>query len=908
MKSLKRFFARLANFATRREQDERLHEEIEEHIELQTAENLRAGLSPIEARRRAMVKFGAVEAIKEDYRDVRGLPFIETLLQDLRYALRMLRKSPGFAVVAVLTLALGIGANIALFTIVNAVLLERLPFQDAEQLVRVTADFTGQRTTDVGLSIPELFDLRRSGIFSEIAGLLPISANLTESEDTAEPERIEAMIVDANYFSMLGVGAQLGRVLDRSDWRPGISDSAVISDGLWRRRFGADPAVLGKSIRIDNDMYSIVGVAPALFRHPGRGTEMEVGVWLSAGWIGLPFSPQPVRRAYLLQGGLGRLRPGLTPQIAQARINAMVSKLRRQFPNDYPEASGWTLRAVPLHDDLVGNVRPAMVTLLAAVGFVLLIACANVASLLLARSTARQREFAIRCALGAARGRIVRQLLTESVMLAAVGGVAGLAIAILGVQGLVRLSPTDLLRLHDVHVNGVVLAFTVALSIITGIVFGVAPAIQGSSAELQHVMRESSRSTTATGAVARLRAVLVVAEFALSLVLLVGAALLVQSFWRLQRVDLGFRPQSVFTLRLWLSQPNDPTSGPYFTHQARANFYKRVLYRVAALPGVQAAGGVSALPLTGARPRNSFVIEGRSLEAGDVPAAEEALATPGYFSALGIDLVRGRLFDEDDDARVRKVAVVSEAFVRKYFPCEDPIGKRFGPGTRVLNLGGPAQPPPPEWTTIVGVVRDVRTDAVELEAAPLIYRSEWQESSRNLTLTVRADGDAAALAESIRREVRGQDPNVPVYGASTMETVVASALSQPHFTMLLLVFFAATALLLSAVGIYGLMAYYVTQRTHEIGIRVALGAGQADVLRLLIGQGARLAAVGVAIGMAGAFAVTRAIGTLLYGVSPWDPTMFAGASLLLLGVALTACYIPARRAMGVDPMVALRYE
>ncbi len=783
----------LRNLFSSRRVDVDLDQEVYSHLEMLTDENIRAGMPLKEAQRAARIELGGIEQVKEQVREVRIGNWLHSVMSDCRYGVRQLRKNPGFTIVAVLTLALGIGANTALFTIVHAVLLKGLPFRDAGQLVRVTADFTGLRTRDVGLSIPELFDLRRSRIFSEIAGVMPISANLTETKETEEPERIEAVIVDANYFSMLGAGAQLGRVFDESDWQPGVSDVAVISDGLWRRRFGADPAVLGKRIRIDYDVYSIIGVAPASFRHPGRGTEMEVGVWLPAGWIASPFLPQPVRRAYLLQGGLGRLQPGLTPATAQARIDAMVSELRRQFPNDYPKEAGWTLREVPLHDDLVGNVRPALITLLAAVGFVLLIACANVGSLLLARSSARQREFAIRCALGAGRGRVVRQLLTESAMLAAVGGVAGLLIAVLGVDGLVRLSPTDLLRLHDVHVNGAVLAFTAGLSVLIGIVFGLAPAIQGSSAELQHVTRESSRAATATSGVARLRAVLVVSEFALALVLLVGAALLVQSFWRLERVDLGFRPESVLTARLWLSQPNDPSAGPYFTDQARVNFYKQVLDRVATLPGVQAAGGVSALPLNGSRPRNSFVIEGRSLEAGDVPAAEEAFATPGYFRALGIDLLRGRLFEEDDDARIRKVAVVSETFVRKYFPSEDPIGKRLGPGARVLTLGGPAQPAPPEWTTIVGVVRDVRTDAVDLEAAPLIYRPEWEASSHNITLTVRTEGDPAALAESIRREVRAVDPNVPVYGVRTMETVVASALSQRRFTMLVLACFAATA-------------------------------------------------------------------------------------------------------------------
>ncbi len=444
-----------------------------------------------------------------------------TFLQDLRYAVRTALRDRAFTIVAVLTLALGIGANTALFTIVNAVLLAPLPFHDPEQLVRVTADFPGQRTRDAGLSIPELFDLRRSGVFSDISGIWPVSANLTETE---EPERVETALVDAGYFAMLGVQPQVGRLFSVADAQPGITEVAVISDALWRRRFGADPGVIGRRIRVDNDRYSIIGVAPASFRHPGRGTETAVEVWAPAGWLASPFSPQPVRRAYPLQGGLGRLAPGVTPQMAQARLDTLAAEIRRQYPADYPPAAAWTWRVIPLQDDLVGNVRPALLLLLGAVGFVLLIACANVASLLLARSAARQREIAVRRALGAGRFRLIRQLLTESVLLSAMGGAAGLLIAVWGVDALVRISPADLSRLHGIAVNGQVLAFTAVLAVATGVAFGLAPALHGSRVDLNRVMRESSRGTTASGHVTRLRGALVVAEFALALVLLVGAA------------------------------------------------------------------------------------------------------------------------------------------------------------------------------------------------------------------------------------------------------------------------------------------------------------------------------------------------------------------------------------------------
>jgi len=417
-----------------------------------------------------------------------------TLIQDFRYALRTAWRDRAFSLIAVTTLALGIGANTALFTIVHAILLAPLPFRTPEQLVRVTADFNRQAVKDAGLSVPELFDLQQSGVFDEIGGVWPISANLTETD---EPERVETALVEAGYFTMLGISAQHGRVFDGSDKQPGITEVAVISDALWKRRFGADPGVLGRRIRIDNDMYSIIGVAPAAFRHPGRSTETDVEVWAPAGWAASPFPTQPIRRAYLLQGGLGRLKPGVSVAAAQQKIDALAERLRREFPADYPDGTGWALRVIPLHDDLVGNVRPALLTLLAAVGFVLLIACANVANLLLARSSARQREIAVRRALGAGRVRLVRQLLTESVLLAAVGGALGLFVAVWGVDGLVQLSPSSLPRLHDVGVNWTVLAFTTALSLLTGILFGLAPAIQGSHADLHQVIREAGRSATA---------------------------------------------------------------------------------------------------------------------------------------------------------------------------------------------------------------------------------------------------------------------------------------------------------------------------------------------------------------------------------------------------------------------------
>ncbi len=821
---------------------------------------------------------------------------MENLIQDVRHALRALRRDLGFAAVALITLALGIGANALIFSVVHAVILRPLPFPEPAQLVRLSADFERPAVRDAGLSALELFDLQaRSDLFTGVSGLFPISANMT---DVDEPQRVETLLVDTNYFALLGVCAQLGRAFTEADFAPGIAEVAVISDGLWRRLFGSDSRAVGKKVRIDGDLFTIVGVAPPAFRHPGRGIMNEVEMWAPSGWKASPY-PAPTRGGRFLQGALARLRPGVTLSAARARLEGLTRELRVEHPGDYPETAGWSLRLASLQDDLVARVRPVLLTLLGAVGFVLLIACANVANLLLVRATARRREIAIRKALGAGEGRLLRQLATEAGVLWLLGGALGLVLAWHGLPVLLALNPAPLPRGSEIAVDRTVLAFTALLSLLSGLLCALFPAWLARRTEVHPALKESSR--TAGGDRGGVRGALVVAETALALVLLVGAALLLRSAARLHAVDPGFEAAHVLTARLWLPQPNLPETGRYFRHETRGVLYRQVLARLAGLPGVEQAAGATSLPLDGSRSSVRFSVEGRPPLPGEAMSARNVIASPGYFPALRIPLRRGRLFDERDDERAPGAAVVSEAFARKFFPGEDPIGRRLLLPARRDQSADPL-------LTIVGVVGDVKADGLDVESPPVLYRSLLQDSILLLTLVLRTAGESGMLGETVRREVRQVDPDQPVYGVRTFEELAATALGPRRFVTSLLGLFALVSLVLAAVGIYGVTAYSVSRRTGEIGLRMALGARPRDVLRLVLGQGLALTAAGIGLGLLAAAALSRALGTFLFNVSATDPLAFGGIALLLAGVATAACAIPARRAAAVDPLVALRED
>jgi predicted permease len=811
---------------------------------------------------------------------------VENLIQDVRYGFRVLLRKPGFAAVAVLTLALGIGANTAIFSLVNAVLLRPLPFADADRLVLIKESLPKLGWLDLSTSAAEFLDYKDGNrVFEQIAGFTDQSLNLTGQ---GEPERVQAARVSASLFPLLGVQPQRGRAFSAEEDQLGNDRVVILSHGLWQRHFGSDENVIGKMVRLDDKPFTVVGVMPPSFQFPYAWTTFSKPAEL---WIPLALTDQEkkIRGSDFQYGVIGRLKPGVTLQQAQADIDSVAARTHEQYPDIYNDVQV-TASVVNVKDDAVKKVNTFLWILLGAVGLVLLIACANLANLLLARAVTRQKEIAIRSALGASGLRISRQLLTESMLLALFGGALGLLVAAWTMDLLIRFGPRDVPRLQDVRLDWQVLGFTLLVSMLTGILFGLAPVLQGSRLNLNEILKDAGGRASSAGGAGRLRNMLVVFETASALVLLIGAALLINSFIRLLRVPPGFDPEGVVIAQTALPLARYQKTGQLKTAQ------RQMLDRLAALPGVQAAGVTTNLPLVGDR-GIGFAIEGDPAET--VNTAYNAWVSNDYFRALGIQLRSGRGFKDDDREDTQPVVVVNETMQRRYWPDGEAVGKR-------IKWGGWGD----LWLTIVGVVTDVKVSTLEAETRAAIYMPIFQmpRARSNVIYVVRSSSDAAGVIAMIRREIRAVDSELPVYDIRTMNQVVADSVSERRFTMLLLVSFAVAALLLAAIGLYGVMSYAVTERTREIGIRMALGAERHDVLMLVVGRGMALAILGVALGLGAALALTRVMKTLLFEIGATDPLTFIGGAVLMTGTAFLACWIPARRATRMDPMIVLRYE
>ena len=822
-----------------------------------------------------------------------------TLWKDVQYAARVLLKSPGFTAVAVIAIALGVGANTAIFSVVNAVLLKPLSYRDPSQLVLIQHHYPklDLKATVSAAGYAYYRDNVKS--FSDVAAISGFSVNLTGE---GEPERLAGMQVTANLFPALGAQAAEGRTFAAEENEEGRNKVVVLSDGFWRRRFAGVP-VVGKSITLNGEPYTVVGVMPASFQLGREFGGQQPDLWAPITFTQQQLDPnRGLTNEYLTV--YARMRPGVTVAQAQAEMEAVAAELRRQYmPNS--DASNWTLLLTPLDEFVVGRIRTALWVLLGAVVFVLLIACANVANLTLARAAVRQREIAVRTALGASRWRVVRQLLTESVLLSLVGGGAGLLLAMWGVDLLLKLNENRIPRAAEIGLDSRVLLFTLGVSLLTGIVFGLAPAFQSSSVNLHDTLKEGGRSGK-VGIRRGLRNALVVFEMAAAVILLVGAGLLIRSFMQLQQVNPGFEPRGVLAMQLSLP-PNK-----YPDRAARATFLRQMLERVRAIPGVNSAGTTTTLPMSGQDSSGSFRIEGQQAAPGvNNPHGSRWLASEDYFQTMRIPLVKGRYFEARDTEANGLVVIIDDALARKYWPDEDPVGKRvtFESNPNPSDPNNPAARLP-IWREVVGVVGHVRNEGLEGESRAQYYvpHGSGNASATNMFVAVSTDGNPAALAPAVRGAIAGVDRDLPVFRVTTMEKMVAESLTQRRFSMTLFGVFAALALALAVVGLYGVMSYSVAQRTHEIGLRMALGAQGRDVLRMVVGQGMGLVLVGLALGLAGAFALTRLMASLLYGVSAADPLTYAGIAVLLAAVAFLASYLPARRATKVDPMVALRYE
>ncbi len=878
---LSRLKTALRALLRRSEVERELDAELRYHIEQQTEQNIRLGMSPEEARYAARKAFGGVEQAKELSRDSRGLRWFEELWQDLRYGARMLMKKPGSTLIAVLTLALGIGANTAIFSVVYGVLLRPLSYPEPDRLVILHQSYTGS------LSQANIAMYRDQNlVFERVAAYTLTGFNLTGID---QPQRVLAANITFDLFDVLRVQPLLGRNFHPEEDTPGKNLVCILSYGIWQRRFGGDPQILGKSLVLNDIPTEVVGVMPVWFAFPHPGVEL---------WVPLGLNPQ--RQSPFFFTGLARLKPGVQIPEAQAETTGILRNAARQDPKNIgrsiapPAGAGLNTVVRSLKDNMVGDTKKPLMVLLGAVGLVLLIACGNVANLLLAQATSRTREVALRFVLGATTGRVIRQLLTESLMLALIGATAGSILAWWG-AGLLKRLPTlaQVPRIEEVGVNTAVLAFTAGLALLTGFLFGLAPGLRAYRLGLDAGMREGLRGS-ATTAGRRMNSSLVAAQFALSLILLVGAGLLLKSFQRLLSVSPGFQPENVLAMRLALSGNKYPNADQWI------QFYENLIGRVRSLPGVQSVGIVSNLPMSGEEMGDSYRVDGHEMQPGEsVPGALIRPVSPGYFPTMRIPLLRGRDFLDSDRDTSPLVAIVDETLARRHWPDGDAVGKRIR-----FDWSN-------NWMTIVGVAGAVRNGSLAEPMRPHLYLAyahrQWP-FIRGMNLTVRTATEPTAATAAIRNEVRQIDPDLPVPSVRTMTTVIDNTLSRQRLINLLLTVFALVAVLLAAIGIYGVMSVYVSNRTTEFGIRLALGAQPGNLLRTVLRQGVQLVAAGIVLGIAGALVLTRMMASLLFEVSVTDPVVFTGVSLLLLAVALLACWLPARRATKVDPMVALRTE
>jgi predicted permease len=867
----------------------RFHEELDEEIAFHRAEAERdfvaEGMTPEDARYAAMRKFGNGTQIKERSREVIGFR-AETVVQDVRYAIRQLWASPAFTIVILLTLALSIGANSAIFSVINGVLLKRLPYAQPERLVRIFLSST---------SYPKFplnpFDFRdfraRNQSFESMAAFTRGDVQLSGS---GEPVRVNGFRITAGYFHVLGLQPELGREFDPAAEIPGNGLQAMLSDRLWRTRFGADPNVIGRKITLNMQPFTVVGVMPAGTAHPGNEYHsVAYGEDVDA-WCPFSFDGDPNRRGSHYIEGIARLKSNVSVQQARKEMNAIMTQLGREHPN----SNGWTVLLVPLYSEVVGASRQVLLVLLGAVVIVLLIACANAANLLLARASSRQREIAVRLAMGAPRMRIMRQMMTESLLISFLGGGLGLALAFSGVKMLVALLPADFPRAQDIHVSAPVLAFTILVTVATGILFGLAPAFQATRADPKEGLQKGGRTTIGGGRQSRLRDALVVAEVSLACVLLIGAGLMLRSLLNQLHLDPGFQQEHVITASISLPHVN------YGKKEQVARFYDQLATSLNGLAGVESAGAGSDLPWTGYDENSGFTIEGKKPPAGEEFHGRYHMATPGYFSALGIPLVAGRFFTEADTKDTQQVVLINHAMASKYWPHENVIGKR---------MSFEDEPKEKDWLTIVGVVGDVKDQPNSPAAQPAFWWPELQSGwTSDMSVVIRARGGARLLADALRNEVHRIDPALAVADVKLMDSIVDSSVSTPRFAFALVGLFAGLAIVLAGIGTYGVISYSVSQRIPELGIRMALGAARSNVMSLVLSHAARLAGLGTALGVVAAFALSRLLKSLIFDVSPADPATFASVAGIVILVALLAGYVPALRATATDPMNALRAE